>query len=547
VDASGDGVVAPSLGTAPSLDGPPFVDPPSLVAPPSAPSGSIVNGAPPPQAKRKQVAKPKVNRPPIPLQRARHRARLQLSSSTIAIAISASALPRLVSMAGESGGDLMSNRIGTLAALAFLSLAAACGSSSSSPNAAANGQVVRGTVALSAYAIDNPVVVARTADGRAFFAPVLADGSFAITLPPAASVRLSLANTTRTGGYVAISRILWPGKNVAWARLDGSTAAIALGHVRPSGAGGAQIQDHGGTSYDSDGGSGGSSSSSSGGGGGGGSSDGHSGDQSSSGDSSSGHCSEGSGEVHACGTTPTSRAELPYDVRPPLGSTFQLKDAFLAKGTAPAAIVGVTMDGGSWRLAELQADTPFVVTQGDCDHAGNRAVGRDRVVVTWKNPDGTTASDHLDLRYCDGSVSAQSDGADHASSDGMEPDDCESDGTPVCAAPTAQDSECDGASSGTEEDDGDHGYDVTCGPGASGSSSGTPSGSSSGTVSGSSSGGAATPPPPPPSGGIGTVTGGGAGTTSTPGGGAQGDVCTVNADCGTGLLCVASRCAPVIF
>jgi hypothetical protein len=29
-----------------------------------------------------------------------------------------------------------------------------------------------------------------------------------------------------------------------------------------------------------------------------------------------------------------------------------------------------------------------------------RGTGRDRIVVTWTNGDGSTDSDHLDLRYC---------------------------------------------------------------------------------------------------------------------------------------------------
>ena len=57
--------------------------------------------------------------------------------------------------------------------------------------------------------------------------------------------------------------------------------------------------------------------------------------------------------------------------------------------------------GSAWRLSELHAGTSFVVNALDCTHAGNRAVGRDRVIVKWKNADGTTESDHLDLRYCD--------------------------------------------------------------------------------------------------------------------------------------------------
>src|ERR1044071_6924858 len=92
---------------------------------------------------------------------------------------------------------------------------------------------------------------------------------------------------------------------------------------------------------------------------------------------------------------------LPYDVRPQLGATTRpINDAFTARGSQPAAIVSVKMDSGNWRLTELQAGTAFVVTQADCDHVGNRDVGRDRVVVTWKNADQTQSSDHLDIRYC---------------------------------------------------------------------------------------------------------------------------------------------------
>lgn len=93
-------------------------------------------------------------------------------------------------------------------------------------------------------------------------------------------------------------------------------------------------------------------------------------------------------------------AQLPYDIAPQLGATVQpVIDAFASEGAQPASIVSVT--GATWRAAELSVGTPFVVTQADCDHPGNRDVGRDRVVVTWTNADGTTASDHLDIRYCD--------------------------------------------------------------------------------------------------------------------------------------------------
>lgn len=91
--------------------------------------------------------------------------------------------------------------------------------------------------------------------------------------------------------------------------------------------------------------------------------------------------------------------DLPYDIKPRLGTnTRPILDAFGA--TQPASIEAVTMDIGTWRLAELSAGTAFLVTNGDCLHTGNRGIGRDRVIVTWTTADGTTHSDHLDIRYC---------------------------------------------------------------------------------------------------------------------------------------------------
>lgn len=97
-----------------------------------------------------------------------------------------------------------------------------------------------------------------------------------------------------------------------------------------------------------------------------------------------------------------SSDELPYDVRPALGATTQpIQEAFAEKGGQPAAIDSVTLEGGSWRLAELQAGTAFLVTEDDCTHRGNRDVGRDRVIVTWRDDlNGVSQSDHLDIRYC---------------------------------------------------------------------------------------------------------------------------------------------------
>ena len=99
----------------------------------------------------------------------------------------------------------------------------------------------------------------------------------------------------------------------------------------------------------------------------------------------------------------SDESELPYDVKMQEGQTYTpIVDAFNEKGGQPAAIVSVTFDGGgSWRATELQANTSFTITAQDCAHVGNRDVGRDRVIVTWQNSDGTTESDHLDLRYCE--------------------------------------------------------------------------------------------------------------------------------------------------
>ena len=114
---------------------------------------------------------------------------------------------------------------------------------------------------------------------------------------------------------------------------------------------------------------------------------------------------DGIDDDHDCDELPgedAHRDALPYDVRPQLAATTRpIIDAFAAGGGQPAQIVSVTLEGSTWRLAELQAGTAFVVTQDDCDHAGNRAKGRDRVIVTWKNADQTQSSDHLDIRYCD--------------------------------------------------------------------------------------------------------------------------------------------------
>ncbi|HTL36423.1 MAG TPA: hypothetical protein VL326_24995 [Kofleriaceae bacterium] len=99
----------------------------------------------------------------------------------------------------------------------------------------------------------------------------------------------------------------------------------------------------------------------------------------------------------------SDEADLPYDVRMNVGdSVTPIADAFAEEGAQPLAIISVEMDGGGagWRLAELQAGATFTVSAADCSHTGNRDVGRDRVIVTWRSANGAVESDHLDLRYC---------------------------------------------------------------------------------------------------------------------------------------------------
>src|SRR3569623_3723626 len=71
-------------------------------------------------------------------------------------------------------------------------------------------------------------------------------------------------------------------------------------------------------------------------------------------------------------------AQLPYDIAPQLGATATpIADAVASEGAQPASIVSVT--GATWRATERSAGTPFVITQADCDHVGNRAISRDRL------------------------------------------------------------------------------------------------------------------------------------------------------------------------
>jgi hypothetical protein len=64
-------------------------------------------------------------------------------------------------------------------------------------------------------------------------------------------------------------------------------------------------------------------------------------------------------------------------------------------------VLSLTMQSPpDWRLQELQNNTPFVVTQADCDHQGNHGTGRDRFEITWENQNSSVDSDHFTIRYC---------------------------------------------------------------------------------------------------------------------------------------------------
>ncbi|MFT3839731.1 MAG: hypothetical protein QM723_22285 [Myxococcaceae bacterium] len=205
------------------------------------------------------------------------------------------------------------------------------------------------------------IETAGSATPQQFVGAADANGRFVVNAPVGVPVRLLVANATATG-FTVTGHL-----NPARFTINSPGARIDLGNVRPTGV--TLVEDPGTTGTTT---------------------------------------TTTTTPEHMCPgttttTTTTGDARLPYDVRPALGSTFKLDDAFLAEGPLPASIVSVTMDNGTWRLTELQNDTAFVITQADCDHVGNRDVGRDRVFITWTNADGSTQTDHLDLRYCDGS------------------------------------------------------------------------------------------------------------------------------------------------
>lgn len=377
----------------------------------------------------------------------------------------------------------------SVAVAAVSSLGVACGSSNSGSEETGTGtQAVHGQVALSSYVVDNPVILAKTASGAAVVAPIRRDGSFHILLAANQPYRMILASTLRDGTYRAVSELKWGRERAAWGKLHGG-ADLDLGFVHPLQAGNVKTMSSGPGS------------------------DGNGKDDSNGSGSDGGSAADNEAEDDSCYRA--GRADLPYDVRPGVGDTFRLTDAFLAKGAPPKEILGVTMEGGSWRLTELQQDTPFTITQADCDHEGNRDVGRDRIFVTWRNADGSTDTDHLDMRYCKGGGGGGGGASSSATHSGV----CSDEDSSVCGDDVGE-SACDGGSMQPET------APAEPLPGCTGDAGGTTTPSSS-----------------PPAGGDATTAD--VGNTNPPtdaGGGA----CVTSADCAAGRSCFASQCLPAV-
>jgi hypothetical protein len=324
-------------------------------------------------------------------------------------------------------------------------------------------------------------------------------GAFTISVPVGQSAHLAVGRTTAGGAILEDSTIKWPS---AWTLVQAG-APVNLGVVRAlngSTSTAPATQRSGGHHDDRD------------------DDDGE---------------NEGGGDDESCRTSAPRQAksDLPCDAKIPLGASYKLSDSFLEKGPVPSAILSVTMEGGgTWHLAELQADTSFVVTQADCSHVGNRDAGRDRIVVTWRNADGSTDSDHLDLRSCDGDRAPSANAVTPAmTSGGVTTRSCDS--VEICGdLERDDDSECD--SSGNEGlSPGPAGQEATpcdvnmtpvpAGAGTPGTDTGideTGNGGNTGTT-------------------------GTTGTGTTSGTGIAGAACTTAGDCVAGLGCFQSVCA----
>jgi hypothetical protein len=402
----------------------------------------------------------------------------------------------------------------TLLAVPF---AVACGPSASETQAPDGPSTMSGSVALTQYTLDNPVVIARNVQGIAYVAPVMKDGRFKLTLPSTDHYRVILASTRRDGTYRAVSEIRWGASQSAWGSFV-KAGTTDIGTVRPVGAAqGVRTASKGS-------GSGGTDDSA----------------QTSSApedSSSSSSSDDSSSEPESC--YKPGKADLPYDARPNVGDSWKLLDAFLEKGAPPTAVLDVTMEGGgAWRLAELKSGAEFVITQADCDHEGNKATGRDRIFVTWENSDGSTETDHLDMRYCSGGG-----GGGTATVAAAPTGECKGSEGSACSDDSTGKSDCDGSSLKPE----DHPADAlpTC------SAEGTATGGADGTepsaggagdaVDGA--GGTSDSSPSP------SIAGGVAGAGAAPGAGGVSDAgaaCVTSANCAGNLSCFGSICASTV-
>jgi len=363
----------------------------------------------------------------------------------------------------------------------------------------AQTRTITGKLAIAAYdgVLDNPVVYAMSAeDERAYVANVEPSGKFSLTVAADHTYQLTVANRGAGGRLRIVSQVSWrSGAKIRWAKVTGGSS-ISIGNVRPVGTAAVAA-----ASYGSDGNGSGSESE----------------NESSAGTPSGLITSCGGASSTSGSSTDGCYSDLPYDAKLPLGATYFVEQSFWEKGPSPKKIVKVEVEGG-WRAAELQSNTPFVVTQADCDHQGNKDKGRDRIFVTWENFDGSTETDHLDMRYCVNEAwppaqktlpasctSAPKPAAPSSSS-------CEDEsGGSVCTNASAMDSECDAPGEAYEPhessacEEAAKKTDAPC---------------------------AAKPTPAPTDGPCGCVP--------------EGEVCIENLDCAAGLACFASVCQPAV-
>lgn len=396
-----------------------------------------------------------------------------------------------------------------LLSIAILPFVVACGAADTDEATGEGPSTLSGSIALTSYTLDNPVVIARTTRGTSYVAPVARDGRFSLVLPSTDHYRVLLASTRANGSFRAVSEIRWGASQASWGSFVKAGSTLDVGLVHPIGERGVAVKSSGS-------GSGGSS---------GGKDD----------DSKADSKSESESESESNDCYKAGRADLPYNWNLSVGRTVRLADAFLEKGAPAKAIVSVTMEGTPWHLTELQTGASITVTQADCDHEGNHGTGRDRIVLTWENADGSKETDHMTIRWCDGGGGGGGGGGSKSSS--ASTGECKGDDGGACGDSSTGKSSCDGGS--MKPEDGAAEPLPVCAPGGDTPAGGTPAGSSTGGADGAVPGG-------------GTPAGGGAASAPAndlPAGGGNGragSACVTSADCGPSLACFASTCTTTL-